>query len=327
VQDCCLANQKRKKWNVKTQKHLPMKKFLLICLIVFTVKTSNAQSWVYHPFPADSATWMQESVVTDSYLYSRTYLMGDTIIGSNIYHKIYSTSSWGWFSSSYYPGSVGNNIIGALREQNKKIYFYDGMDGTEKLLYNFNLNPGDIAFIDSTFSQHDTIVVTGSDSILIGGAYHKVLILENLGIHNYGVPANWIEGVGSDAGLFEKYRYGFEFGNQLVCFAINNEWLYHTSSLHPYDCKDGVGISEQEGNKVDIKVGPNPTSGMTHLAISCNDRYQIDVINNIGELIISKRDLQLSGTFVDLSSFSKGVYLIRLIDSKGNSVTKKIVKE
>src|SRR6476646_1832960 len=187
-----------------------MKKLILSFSLLFTMCASKAQSWVYHPFPSDSATWMQEHVGSDgtSYFY-RTYLLGDTTISSVTYHKIYMTGNTGYINSvgGYSPGPFSAiDFIGGLREDipNKKVYFYRANQGTETLLYNFNLNTGDVAFIDSVYSPYDTVMVTGIDSVIIGGVQHRSLVLTNISTGPVQA-ANWIEGVGSDAGLFDRF--------------------------------------------------------------------------------------------------------------------------
>ena len=140
------------------------------------------------------------------------------------------------------------------------------------------------------------------------------------------VAANWIEGVGSDAGLQEHYAQGFEFSNQLTCFSVRNVAEYPAGMPSTY-CGFALGIKELEGDVIAITLGPNPAADEVSLRISCKDTYSVDVMNASGEVILSKKDLQLSGTRLDISNFAKGIYFVRISDPKGNSATRKIIKQ
>ena len=78
-----------------------MKKLLLILFISVQLKNAAAQSWVYHPFPSDSAIWPNAHgpwdvhpttpptatlIVNPTTRYCMT--SADTTIGSNTYSKV-----------------------------------------------------------------------------------------------------------------------------------------------------------------------------------------------------------------------------------------------
>jgi len=305
-----------------------MKKLLLIILLL-QLSRMQGQSWIYHSFPADSAIWVQQHVSSDGTpYYSRTYFIGDTVIGAYTYHKVYSTSSMYYTAGGYYPGPVPAQPYNAIREDlpAKRVYLLDLYTGVERLLYDFSLHTGDIAVIDSTILPPDTIRVTGIDSVNVGGFYHKQLLLAS-SVPGMGMmAANWIEGVGSDAGLQEHYTEGFEFSNQLACFSVRNVAEYPAGTSSTY-CGFALGIKELEGNVIAVTLGPNPAADEVSLRISCKDTYSVDVMNAKGEVILSKKDLQLSGTRLDISSLAKGIYFVRISDPKGNSATRKIIKQ
>lgn len=310
-----------------------MKKLLLFFIVLIQLTNLKAQSWVYHPFPSDSVTWMQEHVNSDGMSsFYRTYMISDTTIGAFNYKKVYTTGNEGYFGAGgYQPGPYyPNNLIGALRQDipAKKVYFFDKSKGLERLLYDFSLPVGAIAFIDSSFWMPDTVKVSGIDSVIIGGNYHKKLILTGMHEDDMGlVAANWIEGAGSEAGPLERYRYGFEFSNQLDCQAIQNVRVYPYNSLAPYNCYYALGIGELKDNKIEMTVMPNPVAGQVQLNVNCTDRYDLEVRDSKGQLVLEKKGLQLNDVSVDFSERASGIYFIRIINKEGQALVKKVLKE
>jgi len=79
-----------------------------------------------------------------------------------------------------------------------------------------------------------------------------------------------------------------------------------------------TGIDENEKSR-NYKIYPNPFNNILTIEVSDAQKHRIEIIDFLGR-IIYKSVIQ-SGTSVDLSNFSKGIYLIR-IDSK----TEKAIK-
>lgn len=304
-----------------------MKKLLLIFFFFIFSTGLKAQSWVYHPFPADSAIWMEEHVGSDGYYtYKRIYMLGDTLVGSLNYKKIYQTYAT-WMSFSPTPITPAN-YVGSIRQDipAKKVYFIDPGFVTDYVLYDFNLNVGDIVTISSIVETDDTIRVVSIDSVIVSGNYNKRFVLEGTG--SVSNPGDLIEGVGNDAGLRNLYRTGFEFSDQLLCLSVDNSMAYPFGNpIFPANyCAYAVGIGELINNKLKLTVFPNPVLGAIHIVVNCNDNYDIEIRNSLGDLIHKKTDIQANGPTIDFSDFANGIYFVRLIDSKGNSVVKKIIK-
>ena len=164
------------------------------------------------------------------------------------------------------------------------------------------------------------------DSVNVGGVFHRRLILENTNPGSPLVPGNWIEGVGSESGLNERYNYGFEFSNQLVCFSVSNVAMFPVGTPSA-NCGFALGIKELKDNIITVTLGPNPAKDEVNLWISCMDSYSVELINAAGEVVLFKKELELSGASFDIHSFAKGIYFVRISDSKGNTISKKIIKE
>src|SRR5690606_18135488 len=85
----------------------------------------------YYPFPDSVAIWKQTSSFYEGNdIHYALFMNGDTIINSNTYSKLY------YSSTPNNIDTVNSLYYGAIRENNKKIYFFPDS------LYNLYLNPG-----------------------------------------------------------------------------------------------------------------------------------------------------------------------------------------
>jgi len=144
------------------------------------------------------------------------FVCGDTLIGTNNYLKICKTGFQltieknGQFTSGFNL----SRYVGAMREAENNFYFIEDDSNTVSLLYNFNLEAGNV--IDSRILKGDTVKTI--DSVLDN---RKILYLSDNVWEKY-----IIQGIGSDKGLFENRN---EYST-LVCFMKNGSPVYHNGS-------------------------------------------------------------------------------------------------
>ena len=53
----------------------------------------------------------------------------------------------------------------------------------------------------------------------------------------------------------------------------------------PYSCSLTVGIGELKKNHLQMTIAPNPTLDDAHIVVNCNDTYEIEIRNSIGDLL------------------------------------------
>ena len=80
-------------------------------------------------------------------------------------------------------------------------------------------------------------------------------------------------------------------------------------------------VGQNEGNKDNVRLYPNPTRGTIYLYGATH--ASVSIYNNLGDLITSKEDF--TGTSLDLSSLAKGVYLLKIEKTDHSVIQKKIV--
>ncbi len=95
-------------------------------------------------------------------------------------------------------------------------------------------------------------------------------------------------------------------------------------ALGAINCNVGIKnvVSENEG----LDIYPNPASEEIRIKNSELSITKVEVMDLLGRVMLTKvasaNNLQLS-----MHDLSNGIYLLKVTDEKGNSITKKIVKE
>jgi len=95
-----------------------------------------------------------------------------------------------------------------------------------------------------------------------------------------------------------------------------------------YSSLVGTGV---EKTFEDLSVYPNPTDGLLNIHFTQNDvqNIRIEVVSLTGETVYRQATDSFKGTFdksIDLSSLAKGVYMLRLINDKGITNNKIVLR-
>ncbi len=296
-----------------------MKKIMTILII--TCITSNLFSQDYFKFPTSNALWNYIIVESMTYPYEWTGIdsLGQEItIENHQYIEIYSVG-------------LGNPyVVGAIREDTilKKIYFHNFIN--EIVLYDFDVNIGDTVFYGEPYNYYKT--VEDIYSVNVNGQQRKMIYLIN---SLYSLVDYWIEGIGS------VYRYGlfYPIMPDIVldgstpyfgCFThdsisyINDSTCYGTCPCTGWL----VSINEVEGKDSRIKIYPNPTKNNITLDLTRrkSDYNLLEIYSCTGKLLLTKNIKLKEIINLNVSSFFKGIYLLKLTGE--NTVTmKKFVKK
>jgi hypothetical protein len=142
----------------------------------------------------------------------------DTVWNGKTYHKI-----WEEGINELPPQLGGNEILDRLhcllREENAKFYAVFGNQTQEQLLYDFDLNVGDIVYFNSPYQVVDSIT-----TFKFGNETRKKFHLSG---QKYMARYSYLlEGIGSEVGISPDYNL-FEGGKSLICYRQNNN-LYET---------------------------------------------------------------------------------------------------
>ncbi len=287
---------------------------VLICI-------SNVQSQTYVPFPDSNAIWNVYEYRDQPYSVSTTQylIIGDSIIGNKLYHKLYFSQNKTTFpnDSTYYRGLVREDSM-------KRIYFngYSDMpqDTADVLLYDFSLN------VNDTFAELNGVTQTiiAIDSILINNKYRKRYTLNPDWAGKY-----WIEGIGSTRGLLSSID---PFPtctciHSLLCFQQNDTVLYLDQNISSTCLPLLTDISDVYSSENSIEVFPNPVSSSSLIIFPEGNKAfsRLEIYNSTGILTNSINVLSKTCYRIDKGDFTSGVYFFRLVEKTGHFLTGKFL--
>jgi hypothetical protein len=297
-------------------------KWLLFIIAIFAALAGQSQTNLYHPFPDSNAVWnfnyfwacMGSDPTND--FFSVTY-SGDTVIGSNIYHKLYIP-----FILHQSAGTCGGETPGykgAIRHDglNKKVFFVSPSSASEELLYDFNLQVGDTVqgYLGSFALPAD--VVQEIDSVLTGNSYRKRWIINTC----YNISL--IEGIGSTYGLIQPSPgcitdlpdYTF------TCFRQNGETLYPDTTAA---CELITSAEPGMLPVVEFTIAPNPCRGSFTIDFGNSTTATGIRLTNIEGKII--RDEPVNGRLmITIDNLRGGTYILTVTDRSRSTASRRII--
>lgn len=238
-------------------------------------------------------------------------LEGDTLVGSVLWTKIFSTSDSVSFSNLTFSGK--------LREENNIVFFMDTTNNIDTL-YNFNLQIGDSVAYNFGFGNN-YLFVTNIDSFIIAGVYNKRFYFsEPTGMTAFTILHEiWFEGIGSIHGPLFPVKptvFSTEIPDSLflTCYKINDSIIWNNPNYN--DCYINIVLSSndfQEKNR-NIFTYPNPVSNklIIELPLDFKESFVISVFNIEGNLIkkqISNNNGQL---IIDTKSLNRDIYILQV---------------
>jgi len=233
---------------------------------------------------------------------------GDTLINDTTYTIVWQSnieSQESWY------------IKGFIREDNQQRYYFRNNTGYEGMIYDFDVNVGDIIAIDNPF--HYTIVnteVLEIDSVMLepGGVIRKRI---KLAADEFGIDEYWIKGVGSSAGvLMSGFHVIMLTGGQwyALCHWENNDLIY-TNPLYSFCFETTVGTEEFSEKDNEVQVIPSPVTESSDLKISIDDQgvYNLEIYDMYGKRIMNNMVQAESKISIQRSDFQPGMYVVVLI--------------
>jgi hypothetical protein len=209
---------------------------------------------------------------------------------------------------------------------------------------NWNPSPHLDYFFDA---YYDTIYYTDLDT-LINALYQNWPIGDSIGSFSdtlyYSTESCGIliyEYTGT-TGYFEGHYYHGQYGQGLGMVQSIHQWagwpqindqyymIYYrkdTIECGTADTTDSsvlVSIFESENYNKKISVYPNPAYSFIHIDTPLSEKYNISVFN-VGGILVRKMDEIMDDQTIDISSLSKGLYLLS-IEGKNDIYHTKFIK-
>ena len=168
----------------------------------------------------------------------------------------------------------------------------------------FDDNSGDFVTMTITNNTANEVVVN-SISVKNDLAYHAE--------HDFALPYTLSVGESVEIEIYCDFAVKGEFDSE----------LYITSSLGEqivpiiWNCTIGL----EENNAIKVELYPNPVNDV--LTVKGDNIVKVAIFSALGQEIISVENRNE----IDVTSLNNGLYFVRLVDNKGNTLTKKIVKQ
>lgn len=321
-----------------------MKRTLLIALLVsfsFGIYSQESDDLV---FPTSDAIWNIQHYETESlgrFIEFRYGMSGDTIINDRVYNKIYLLNDTTLFIDK-------NDIyVGGIRQENKQVWFlvHDHDKGAiysesevypEYLLCDFSKEIGETITFENVLS-YDMLNSYLEGNYMLDPFTMKVLDIEEREYgktfivgYNNSLPSRyeWIEGIGSTAGLFWEYQNVIlDFiarDSRLACFKLGDEVIY----LNNKECKTcfypGEGFAISKPDAATAFAYYNRTNGNINVS---SEVYPVsfELINLQGQSVLIEN---VSSPLVNIpNNGQKGIYIYKI--KQGNSIiqTGKLILE
>ena len=306
-------------------------KLLFISSLVLLYSYSNSQTKI--SFVDTTAIWSVAKTYPNAnaqypnFIETKTILYGysgDTLIGGDLWLKMYST-----FDSSF---SSNLTLLGNIRVVGSLILFMDTLANVDTI-YNFNINIGDSVLYnlgqDIVYLEIENI-----DSILINNVYHKRFFIEEPNSPPLILNEVWVEGIGSIRGgpLFPKYYFlsnPYEFSDSvnLLCYKNNNSVLWQNTSYSGCYINNILSINKNINNKNALNVYPNPSKNKLIIEYNFIDFNTINVeIYNANGCIVLSEVLNNSKLVINTNELNQGIYYILIKNDQKLIKTTKWVK-
>jgi len=282
-------------------------KSIALFIVLFISQLALSQGFV-----TENKTWY---VKDESWYDVNTEIFkteGDTIINDMTYKKL-------WFSFND-SAMINKDLRGFLREESGIVYYRDYYSTEDKVLYNFNLETGDTAYIFNYYCGEQMVIITGTDTIDYYGIPRKRWALQEWSWEY------WIEGIGSTNGLFYSllYECTADIYKKLIC-CHENDTLIFMKEYEDECYQTNVGMVDGiDGGNVILK--PNPVSQGQSFVIQCDQNIdEVGIINSAGALVKHLSDDQQKTLSISSGQLLPGLYLIRIKTADGQVLSRKLI--
>lgn len=271
---------------------------LLIYLLLAITVPCNAYSSL---FGHTSTAWVFQWSNLSGTAHDSAYVEKDTTVNGVTYKKL-STQD-----QSFKGGLIREDTVAGLVWYRDLIVTSGSYDTVEKIAFDFTLQAGDTFDVLKT-GLSDTMNIVDSIKVINGLKY-----IYFRAQFNQGDPYCFIEGIGSNVGIFLKH-WGptLMFGQYLLCSYKDKIRTGYENRRYNGDCNPYLNVPEPpKPDKDVITIYPNPSRDEMHITnTSGKSIYRISITSIEGRVIL--RQIGDNITTVNLQSIPSGYYLLHV---------------
>jgi len=229
-------------------------------------------------------------------------------------------------------GVLTANEVLYFREENNKVFLLPDTNAAEILLYDFNLELGDIYETSYGWGLTDSISMTVqniSETEIEDGSIRKEYYLRT---ENGSHEITWLEGIGDPRWLFyfPAYVGSVSGGYSLLCH-VQSGALVLSNNFNYCSTVNNTNINTTS----QLKISPNPFHSQTTIELSTINLERIEIYNILGQKVWEMSMENLSSRLfiegqtsltLDLEFLRAGTYHLMLFDQERNEHLAKIIK-
>ncbi|MFH2143677.1 MAG: T9SS type A sorting domain-containing protein [Bacteroidota bacterium] len=285
-----------------------MKKNILLLLIVSPI-ICLSQYWGEH-----NAVWYYNQMDYGppfDHDYYRFYAIGDTVVlGDTV--KIIKQEYISTIDSGY-----THHI---MKSENNRVFLFDSVTNSFQLIYDFNASQGDTISVFCPTANQDTTIKIIVDSLTYLNLNGYNLIIQYVSqpvFQEFYITGMIIENIGWTGYMFPIHSWvDPPNGGSLRCYEDSLIGLLKCCS---YDC-DYINSVDYLTQDFDIKVFPNPTSGLIN--IETENIISIEIIDIDGIIVYDGKE-----TEIDIANLNNGVYLLKIATNEGVKMGKVVLNK
>ena len=292
----------------------------LIIWFCFSTLQANSQSTTDNAIVNENCFWNTLYIHVDDQTGVHTlqhtkkiYIKGDSILNDQTYKKVFKCINND--ESCQHPV-----FDGLIREENLKTYYILPEETIEYLLYDFSLQLNDTIELEEPSSMSLGIKIPlrvyDIDSVNINGELKKRIKLTHPDSET--IRDIWVENLGSLSDFYTIYMKYTGPGKVLSCYYQENELVYKNPK---YPCYHTTSISTIEQH-ADIHC--RIQDGILNLEFDSPATGSISIFNTEGKALYNDKLLNQSHSFIKMTDFVSGIYLLVFRDSNGETKTLKV---
>lgn len=246
-------------------------------------------------------------------------------------------------NTSVFKDSVFHKI-GGIRQENNMVFFYlfDNGGGPqpkefiymieeeENLIYDFNVELGDTLFWKKSGFNDYSVVLSIDSTETEDGITRRRINFGNEGFYR----DSWIEGVGSNAGLFGSYNSHDEMGYipYLFCCNVDDTNIFDNTYFFSgcnTNFEQFLPIQEDEVEQEEydgpILIYPNPVEENLVIKVPTGTEFNIRIYSLFGSILYDQKGL--NNQPINTTNLQRGIYLVMLTDSDGTILHKTKIRK
>ena len=258
------------------------------------------------------------------------FLLGDTLIENVNYKRMFCEQISVDERTTLYVGAIREDV------EEQSVYFR-AKDSEEKNVYSFNYETGDTISESISSSGYEKIIrfVKSVETYDFGSYTGKKIIVCDTTYYEFpddrkgkyvSFYDTWYEGIGSKQLIFEFDESFYAYippleETDLLCFWNNSTQIYQNPNFTFCEYAGITSDIKENKNNLHIDIFPNPTKDILNIATDLEIKT-VKIYSVVGNLF-----LETNKKTIDLSEFSRGIFIVKVILSSNESVEKKIVKK